>query len=792
MLRRFFKKMNAETGMEGEYDLASETSQSVSQSSAINNIDAGGAATTLVVTTSLSGSSHTRSFDATAQETIFSETASPEALPSQPANLHSLFRVEELKPFDTCIEACDDLASASAPSGRVDPVTGLVDCSVLVSADGELLIMPRSQHPSTTTTSSTTSTTTTTTTADKENQQSDCHTKYARMQQILKQTAKELGSEYESSIFHGNDLDATGDKALNGFSSKGWSTTATTMAVQQSADLLKVVSNFCEDLILTKKSSAASENQMLNRLHPVLEGTETRNDGMPNHGGPLLFAGGTAKEALLALEHYYSSSAEMESRLWRTLAEASGPVAKLYQTQKLTELRAKNREDALAIMARNVKTMEEHLLACKEDSARKWDQVHDAEERITKILEEKMTERSRIREQQRLEQLKQDEAQRAMNAAHGTLGATSSEIWDIVSAVAASMEEGSFEPMDLPQIPLSAPRDMSQGEGPNSPFNETQQTDVMDAPFSVPIASRHELEDEVNLPELRAAAVAADEAVTDAANDLLHVLSNQDATHRSARLAADSCLVDACNAQAGCLQAIVKAERESLQERLKLLNDLEEVTQRINIRADLDQYITQEKGSGGGSFLGEDDDGGIAAALAVLNYHRDGNIFVGKSNSQLRDSGDGDGCGDDDVSVDFIEDALEKFFADNPLLRSDASSNEEAIKGQEQFEIVVSRLCSLGKGNSSSARSVRSTLCYALSSKHKVQPRIASEIQFAGLHRLFSSILSACSPDSSGVSLGKMLMSLSQSLHMLDAEGKEIFLKNRLVGHEFWKNDNFW
>jgi hypothetical protein len=437
--------------------------------------------------------------------------------------------------------------------------------------------------------------------------------------------------------------------------------------------------------------------------------------------------------------------------------------------------------------------MESHLTFCKEDAARKWDDVHAAEEKCTALVEEKMLERSRQREQQRLEQLKQDEAKRSKDAT-GNLGATQTEIWDIVSAVAASMEEGSFEPMDLPQAPLAAPRDKSRKS--ELVYSEAGKPEE-DVQNTAPITSRAELEQECGLPELRVAALAADEAVSDAANSLLNVLSNWDTTSRSARLAAETCLVSACNAQASCLRAIVSSERESIRERAKMLDELEEVADSIDVRADMNHYITLDKKEPGGySFLGDDDDGGIASALAVLNNHIDGNMGLGTP-SNFRQSVNNGAAEEEMITLEHLEEAVEKFFKNDPLLRADAPDDDpKTTNAHEAFEINVLRLCKIGKDKSSSGRSRRSTICYSLNSKRSVKSEIPSAIQFEGLCRVFSAVLAGCGTEGSGVTLAKMLMTLSQSFYLQEetdgGKTKEVYVKNSLVDHLLWENEEFW
>lgn len=699
-------------------------------------------------------------------------------------------QIEELAPFNACIEACDQLASTSCSSGRFDRSTGLVDCSVLVSADGDLLINPQEQQKKSDDSEAPDSSTLPTITT-------------------LQRTASELGEEYSSAIFVGDDLSIAGDKALNGFSAKGWSIPGASLALKQTNDNMGDLTEFVEDLVLTKKSCAAQENQMVNKLRPLVEGSEHEGhrvvqyeryvkDRFPDQNfevlssrvGPLSSAGGTIQATVVALDNYYSTMAEAESLRWKLLAEKSGPLSKLKKAKENADRRISNREVALQEMLRRVKAMEDDLIERKAEAARKWEDVSAAEEQVTKLIEGKMMERSRLREQQRLEQIKQEEEQRAKDAANGNLGATSSEIWDIVSAVAESMEGGSFEPMDLPQIPLAAPRDQS------SAAQSEVDTNSEEGKHFVPIASRQDLEDECHLPDLRYAALAADEAIEDAANSLLTVLSHFDTTRRSARLAAETCLVDSCNSQASCIKAIIKAERQSINERLQLLSELEEIADGIDVRADINHYITLDKKEPGGrnNWLGDDDDGGVASALAVLNNHIDGNMgygnFSGYRNTVSEDE-------DDSVTAEFLEEAVDKFFCDDPLLRADAADNAKTQMAQEELEINILRLCKIAKEKSSSGRSRRSNICYSLNAKRKIQTEIPSFIQFDGLCRVFTAILSGCDTKVSGVSLGKMLMTLSGQFYLLEqtedgGEPKEIFIKSHLVSHPLWENERFW
>jgi hypothetical protein len=160
--------------------------------------------------------------------------------------------VEDLAPFDACIEACDQLASTSTSSGLYDNSTGLMDCSVLVSSDADLLIIPRKQQNR------------------SDNEGTPERPQNLRSQSFLQRNASELAAEYSSPIFMGNDL----NKALNGISVKGWSIPAGSLAMRQSADVMAELADFVEYRVLSKRSFATHESQMVHGLRPLVEGPE--------------------------------------------------------------------------------------------------------------------------------------------------------------------------------------------------------------------------------------------------------------------------------------------------------------------------------------------------------------------------------------------------------------------------------------------------------------------------------------------------------------------------------------
>eukprot|EP00980_Cylindrotheca_fusiformis_P017200 scaffold5296_cov215-Cylindrotheca_fusiformis.AAC.3 len=696
------------------------------------------------------------------------------------------FQAKELSQFVACIEASDDLAATSTSSGRVDSKTGLVDCSVLASADGELLIIPRELR-----------------TKDAEESKND------RTKSYLDRTSTDFGEEYQSAIFMGNDLTVDGDKVLNGFTTRGWSIPATTLAIKQSADSMEDFALFTEKLVKAKKQFAGQERQLAKKLLPPVNAAEIESsrveeyqamvkESFPdchlplvsNRVGPLSFEQSSVHATLNALEHYFTHVAETETERWNSASSPSGALTMLRNGKDETLKRENKRRTALREMSKKKKSLENRLAFCKEEAARKWNDVHDTEEKVTRVLEEKIMERNRLKEEKRMKRLRQDEKKRLKDAAaSGNVGTSSSEIWDMVSAVTANMEDGSFEPMDLPQMPLSSSADISRDSGDGEMSDGTED----DLSATLPIASRHDLEYEHGLPELRLAAMAADDAVEVAANTLLSFLSDWDLTVRSSKLAAETCLIGSCNVQAKCLRTIIEMERQSLEERMNQLDQVEAVAYYMDVRADLDNYIKLDKTEqGGSSILGDDDDAGVAAAFTVLEDHDNGILGMDHSNGMHESiSSSGSNDGGNIANSEDLDEAIDLFFNKNPLLAADADDDEAATKARDEFEESVSRLCKIGENRSSSGRVQRSTMCYALNAKRNNEDSIPSMIQFEGLCRLFSAILSGCSSTGSGASLAKMLMTLSQRFSFCD-DKKEIFVKSRLVNHPLWNNDELW
>ncbi len=700
--------------------------------------------------------------------------------------------VEGLKPFESCIDASDTLASRSTSSGQgLDSASGLLDCSVLVSADGELLIIPQQQND--------------TSSASEGANKSWC----------WKQSS-ELGEEYDSAVFLGNDLPDLGDEAMNGFSAKGWSMVAASLALKQSTDSMGDLARFLEELVVTKTSSNEQTFKTMDKLRSMTgvqqaelkaakvaeyqkylqnnfatedlsQRGKQRNFRMkimrqqqeqsidlevsPDRVGPLNHSGSTVSATLKALENYYSSLAESDSKRLKHMSERTGALTKLRNATMKTEERVRSRQTALQETMNRIKTMENHLRECKADAKAKWDKVHETEMIVTRLVEEKMMERNKVREEERRKQMEEDFALRA----GGNGDKSSSDIWEIVSAATASMEEGSFAPV------VTQASTTSSVVTDDEPFSSDSFVPPED--MELEMDSRYEFEVKYRLPELRILAVAADGAVKKAATSLLSILSQWDTTSRSAQVAAETCLVSSGNGQASCLRSIIAMERESMEERLQLLEKLESVANEIDVRADLALYISEDKTKQGGrSYRGEYDDGGVASAL---NHLHDEDLVDVDTDGETEMNNSGENYEteelDDHASItsEFIEEKLECFFQGDSITRKELEAN-------------IEKLCAIAKVKSSKYNTRRSTMCYSMNAKRSTNAKIKSLQQFDGLCKVFAAVLSGCkTSNDSGLSSAILLMGLSEHFYVQEG-GKKTYVKSRLVGHSLWEDDVFW
>jgi hypothetical protein len=290
---------------------------------------------------------------------------------------------------------------------------------------------------------------------------------------------------------------------------------------------------------------------------------------------------------------------------------------------------------------------------------------------------------------------------------------------------------------------------------------------------------------------------------------LLNIISNLDTTRRAARIAAETCLVSAAHAQAECIRSMIKLERHGLEDRMKHLKELELMADSIDVRADLDAYITMDKQErGGSSHLGDDDDGGVASALAVLSSHVDGNMGQAPVPKMKREA-DEEKEKEDTTTPEMIEKAIETLFDDNKLLYQGIPESFASTKARLDFDTSMDSVCKIASENSPSARAKRSSICYFLNSKRSSNAEIKTPTQFDALCRVFGAILTGCSSEDGGVSNAKMCMMLAQTFYIVrqgsssgsdeddgdgQAEGRSqrVYAKIRLSDHELWAKDDFW
>ena len=293
-----------------------------------------------------------------------------------------------------------------------------------------------------------------------------------------------------------------------------------------------------------------------------------------------------------------------------------------------------------------------------------------------------------------------------------------------------------------------------------------------------------------NIRDIRMVAMAANESVEDAAGKLLNVMSKGDTTYRSARLAAKSCLLSKCNGALDCLRSLVAIERANLEDRARGLNVLEAAVDAIEVRRDINCYNTADKDTPGGrSTSGEDDDGGIAAALAVLNNHCDvtqrstDNKKYGNIEQPCHFEGWGeDATCDDDTDADDIQpeifgDVMKLLFEDpsegTGIPSVGRLKNTHSGEGSQTCDIL-----DVGSGSAphlhhssneemlniaiNAPQAFRISILYELN-----ETEIMGGANCDALCCIFNSFLSGCGRESIDVSNTKMLMILSQTFYMV-------------------------
>lgn len=743
-----------------------------------------------------------------------------------------------LSDFDACVEACDALAASSGRTSAEQSSNNdnfePADCSVIVSPDGALLFLPKIEGIqeslkssacdntlSSNSSSNKSSFDEDTKSFDSKNDStyqlgSDSHGPRSPTEELFP------GDEYLSAIVIGNDVTPGGDKTINGFSSKGWNPHLITASIRQAVKTLEATASFVEELIVSQKNCAASTTQACDQLRDLLiiredkdvlasenataSSTSIRSSSrnvqkanVKSQAGPLLFPGSTLHEALVAMDHYHSKVAEGNARRWRMASSTTaglpsnddGALPSVQIAAKKSGERAQRREQGILDMQLLLAESELILKTKKDEANALWGKVHKTEKEVNRRLEEMTRERSRLREQKR----RKEENERQAAISVGTLESTvtQQEIWELVSQVAADMDGMSFAPTGLPEPKLTGPIDKSitpQKDSESDKFSNLHSSpgDMVDA--------RTEIEEELGLNKMRISALEADEEVKDTSGALLNVLSVNDTTKRSARIAAEACLLSSANAQANCVRSLVQLERASIEERLRLIEQLERKVDVINVREDLNQFIEHDKSKVplGTTRTGEDDDGGIASALAVLNSHSERMNGNGdEAETELSSfSGWGKDTMNNVVEREVLEGAVEELF------------KKEERASSEKLETSVQLIVKAVSEKSTRARSCRASTCYALNNHRGKSTQIFHQDQFDGLCKVLEAILTGCDREAADISNAKMCMMLSQTFYLIkegddssdvvasDTRVQKCYPNVKVCNHAIWSDEDFW
>ena len=354
---------------------------------------------------------------------------------------------------------------------RLDPTSGLPDCSVLISAEGKLLAFPNNTDESKEKNSSTDGT------LQIEEQKGITRKDEPGEEQTkIDETAHELfeptsaiqkddvdhcrkdeeenshshsqndDAVYESAIYLGHDLHPSGDKAFNGFSAKGWSSKATSTAIQQTEQALDHLSRFCEELILTKKESTARTSAACDILgnNRLLQNYENSDDldweiidprsgnfqTNPERVGPLLHPQSTLHAAVVALEKYHIVTAKNEAENLRIASRQreAGVLPQMHRAAEQISSRATKRQQALEETSRRAKMVQDRLEQLQIRADAKWRAVQQMEDMATQQLEDIREKRNKERELQRMLELQKEEEKQALDSNKANLGVTDQEI----------------------------------------------------------------------------------------------------------------------------------------------------------------------------------------------------------------------------------------------------------------------------------------------------------------------------------------------------------------------------
>ncbi|KAL7434249.1 hypothetical protein ACHAXH_005374, partial [Discostella pseudostelligera] len=644
-----------------------------------------------------------------------------------------------------------------------------------------------------------------------------------------------LSEEYESAIITGNDLTPNGDYDSNGFTSTGWDIDATTCALSASRDVLAGMTNFVETLATIRKQEAVCVRAAVETLGDVRIQLE-RNWYVRRRLGPMMMSNETKlSKAIEAMEGYYVQISEDEMERWRmacssgsnsSLAAKSstsmegkaadddtrrlnppelihGILPKLQTASIKATTRTSEREHALSDMRSKISECETILREQKVWASNQWKRVAEEESNINRLYAIKKMEQHEFYEDQRRRRLLEREQEEEDAFVHHSTSEgmgdrieeeepLSREVWEMVQNVNTSMEDFGHTGYSPRVVSRKAEGDGSVSS-PHRRHHQQQQLRQEQQSLDVPskIITRADVERESEIQDLKMVAQAADEAVEDAAGKLLNIMSKGDTTLRSARLAAESCLLSECNAARNCLRALVAMERASLQDRLQQLDVLEAAVDAIAVREDIDSYIRADKAiPGGRSRDGEDDGGGIAAALAVLNSHGESS---GSANSPRKyrnierpsyyEGWSESGCGEEGDDEDDVEPALfgeviNMLFADSPTSNPVKENSDYQCIGSEsgparqilndsKIEIASNALRSK-QGNNH-----RKSILYELNNQRSKKTWVEGRANFDALCHIFDAFLSGCGREPSDVSNAMMLMILSQTFYIVDHAGEE-------------------
>jgi len=596
--------------------------------------------------------------------------------------------------------------------------------------------------------------------------------------------------------------------------------------------------SFVEELILSRKNGAASATQACEKLRDLMfiDGAQRtmnvskstdEDDGAQNIGigaslsfesitqsnsmvlspgqrssaGPLLFPGSTLHNALFALDHYHMSVAEGDAHRWRMASTKvsgedghGGVLPEIQGGAKKARERGERRETALMNSQENLAEAESNLRAKKERSRKLWNKVEAVEEEVRRKVADMVRQRSRERELRR----RKDESERHASFAGVKLESTvtNQEIWELVAAVGYGEMGEDFAPSNLPTPNFHGPIDQtlsrSKSVDPESAvIEDPQQSAQVIAEID---DYRVAVETDLALDQLRMAAMESDDQVHDAAGSLLNHISGADTTKRSARVATETALLSSANAQVKCLKSLVELERESIKERLRLIDVLEKTVNEIDIRSDLFHFVEHEKSDvpNGSSKMGDNDDGGLASALAVLNSHGEG-IGVGIGVAGMAELSSFTGWNDGEEGETYDREELEE--AVGVLFGMDGSDSEKKIKFDKSVDFLVK---AVGE-KSVKARGYRASTCYAMNNHRGKVTQLHSEEQFDGLCRVLNSLLDGCDRESADVASAKMVMMLAQTFYIVKEEDinsedrtKRIYPKDELCSHPIWLDEDFW